>query len=105
MKRESLKAAYEAATAATIELERCRKLISELHYRAEEVENSKFLLDNIGRWADPSDDAHEVLFARVKAAEKALEDCLANNAVVAIKACIHSVEGEAFKAKQFIEGA
>lgn len=98
MKREALKEAYSKAVDATVELERARNLLSELHYRLEEVENSKFLLNNIGKWADPSDDAHEVLFERVKKAESDLNNLLDGNVVPAIKASIARAEKLCFEA-------
>lgn len=105
MKRGPLKEAYNKAVEATVELERARHMISELHYRLEEVENSKFLLDNVGKWASPSDDAHEVLFERVRKAEADLEKLLGDNLVPAIKASLSRAQNLSFEAVYRTEDA
>lgn len=91
------------AVEATVELEKARHMISELNYRLEEVENSKFLLDNIGRWAEPSDDAHEVLFARVQKAEAELEKLLGDNILPGIRACIFRAQNIALEANNTLD--
>lgn len=105
MKKEMLKAAYDAATAATRELERCRAIIADIHHRVEELENARFLLDNVGRWADPSDEAHEILFERVNQAEKNLENALASNFIDGAKASVQRAEVEIVKVCADIEAA
>lgn len=95
-----LKNAFTAVSVASCELERCRALIAELHYKVEQVENAQFLLDNIGRWADPSDDAHEILFSRLSKAEKDLSDYLSLNTQNTIGEIITKVEKSISEAKQ-----
>lgn len=105
MKRAALKEAYVQAVEATVELEKARHMISELNYRIEEVENSKFLLDNVGRWAEPSDDAHEVLFERVRRAEAELEKLLGDNIIPGIKASLMRAQKIAFDSANSVEKA
>ena len=91
MRKEQLRAIYNKACEAQVDLEKARALIANLHYVMEEADNSKFLLENVGRWAAPSDDAHEILFERARRAEEELNKTLADGALDQIKACLQRV--------------
>lgn len=103
MRQHALRETFVRAVDATVELERARHLLAELHYKLDEVDNAKFMLENVGRWAPPSDDAHEVLFERVKRAETELETLLAQNIVHAIKASIERATTLAAEASSHLD--
>ena len=67
-----LKEAFVLVAEAEDRLRLAKQALIDLHYQSEEVDNSRFLLENIGRVAPPSSDAQDVLFARKQDAEEAL---------------------------------
>lgn len=67
-----LKEAFLLVAEAEERLRLAKQALIEIHYKSEEVDNSRFLLENIGRVAPPSSDAQDVLFARKQDAEEAL---------------------------------
>jgi hypothetical protein len=92
MNRDALKDAFNKAVEASVEIDKARKLISDLHSKVTNVETSKYLLEKVGEWAAPSDDAHEVLFERLTKAEAELNDAFSNNTLSLIKTNISNAK-------------
>jgi hypothetical protein len=67
------KAFYEVC-AAMAALQTAKTRLANYHYCAKKVDDLKWLLDNVGRYASPSDDAHEMLFNQLEAAKQTLRD-------------------------------
>lgn len=55
-------------------LQHAKTTLAEFHYSAKKVEDIKYLLDNVGKYACPSDDAHEMLFAQFERAKQVVAD-------------------------------
>lgn len=66
--------AYTDICAAIASLDRSRVLLANYHYHAKKVDDIKWLLDNVGRYASPSDDAHEMLHFQLEVAKQNLRD-------------------------------
>lgn len=67
-----IKEAFMAVANAEDRLKQAKQALVDLHYASEEVDNSAFLLENIGRRISPAEDAQDVLFARHQKAQEAL---------------------------------
>lgn len=62
--------AFAEVIEAMVSLENAKTKLANIHYHTKNVDDAEFLLNNIGRFASPSDDAHEVLFERLQAAKE-----------------------------------
>jgi hypothetical protein len=67
------KAFYDIC-AAMAALDRAKNLLANYHYHSKKVDDIRWLLDNVGKYASPSDDAHEMLFAQLEIAKQTLRD-------------------------------
>ena len=59
---------------AIASLHRAKNLLNNYHYQSKMVDDYTFLLNNIGNFCAPSDDAHEVIFAQLEASKQTLRD-------------------------------
>lgn len=64
-----IKEAFLQAALAEDEAKQAKQSLIVLHYLSEEVDNATFLVENMGRIAPPSEDAHDVLFQRLQKAK------------------------------------
>jgi hypothetical protein len=67
-----IKEAFVQAALAEDEAKQVKENLIRLHYLSEEVDNATFLVENMGRIAEPSADAHDVLFQRLTKAKEDL---------------------------------
>ena len=72
--KKDVRQAFDEINKAIIELESARAKIVDLHEVISEVENSTETLNRISHIYEPSNDAHEAVFARVKKAENKLRE-------------------------------
>lgn len=66
--------AFKSICAAIASLERAKLALANFHYCSKKVDDIKYLLENVGKYASPSDDAHEMLFAQLEIAKQTLRD-------------------------------
>jgi thioredoxin-like negative regulator of GroEL len=69
-----VKAAFDQICAAIASLQHAKTTLANLHYQAKQVEDLQHILDHLGQFASPSDDAHEVIFAQLDIAKQTLRD-------------------------------
>lgn len=77
-----IKEAFLQAAMAEDEAKQVKARLIRLHYLSEEVDNATFLVENIGRIAEPSADAHDVLFQRLNKAKEELAQVLRQDGVL-----------------------
>lgn len=70
--KQDVRQAFDEINKAIIELENARAQIVSLHEVISEIENSTETLNRISHIYEPSNDAHEAVFARVRRAEDKL---------------------------------
>lgn len=73
METASTKKAYEETVNAMVALSAVKAKLGNIHYHLKQVDDTQFVLDNLGRYCTPSDDAHEVVFERLHAAKELAE--------------------------------
>lgn len=66
--------AFKDICAAIAALQRAKTTLANYHYHSKKVDDLKYLLDNLGRFASPSDDAHEMLYNQLEVAKQTLWD-------------------------------
>ena len=66
--------AFMEICAAMASLQRAKTLLANYHYQSKKVDDYNWLLDNVGKYATPSDDAHEMLYCQLEAAKQTLRD-------------------------------
>lgn len=59
---------------AIAHLERAKTMLANYHYQSKLVDDYTFLLNNVGNYCSPSDDAHEMLFSQLEIAKQTLRD-------------------------------
>lgn len=69
-----VRAAFDQICAAIASLQHAKVTLTNLHYQAKQVEDLQHILNHLGKFASPSDDAHEVIFAQLEAAKQTLRD-------------------------------
>ena len=62
--------ALDSVIDAMASLQVVKTKLNNIYYHHKQWEDAQFLLDNIGRFAAPSDDAHEVLFERLQTSKE-----------------------------------
>lgn len=67
-----LKRAFESTAIAGEYCREITKVLADIHYKSEAVDNNRFLVENAHKWVEPSSDAQDELFARQVASEEAL---------------------------------
>ena len=90
MRKETLKESYDSLCRSVYELEKARLILSKVLSKAEESESIDFVLENVGKFAPPSDDAHEVLFARSEKAKSELNDFYTDGTMLILKDAVLS---------------
>lgn len=66
--------AFHEICAAIASLEKAKLALANFHYCSKKVDDIKYLLDNVGKYASPSDDAHEMLYGQLQIAKQTLRD-------------------------------
>lgn len=74
--KETVRVAFDKVCLAIANLEAVKTKLADLHYIAEEVEISQEILNKISEVAEPSSDAHEVVYTRTIRAQEALRERL-----------------------------
>jgi thioredoxin-like negative regulator of GroEL len=69
-----VKAAFDQICAAIASLQHAKTTLANLHYQAKQVEDLQHILDHLGQFASPSDDAHEAVYAQLESAKQTLRD-------------------------------
>lgn len=59
---------------AIASLERAKNQLVNYHYHSKKVDDYTFLLNNVGNYCAPSDDAHEMLYNQLEVAKQTLRD-------------------------------
>lgn len=81
---QKIEAAFQQAAVAAYEADTVKQSLIELHRLTKAVEDAQFLVDNLPNNAAPSDDAQDILYARLKVTQEALSDALRSGAVQTI---------------------
>lgn len=71
---ESTHKAFHEVCAAIAALQQAKTRLANYHYCSKQVDDIKWMLDNVGKYASPSDDAHEMLYAQLEIAKQTLRD-------------------------------
>lgn len=66
--------AFKEICAAIASLQHAKTTLINLHYQAKQVEDLQHILNHLGQFASPSDDAHEVIFAQLEVAKQTMRD-------------------------------
>lgn len=74
MDTPSTKYAFDEVVAAMADLSVVKSKLSNIHYHNKVRDDTQFVLDNLGRYCTPSDDAHEVVYERLQAARDAADN-------------------------------
>ena len=69
-----VKKAFEEICAAIASLQHAKTTLVNLHYQAKQVEDLQYILNHLGQFASPSDDAHEAVYAQLESAKQTLRD-------------------------------
>jgi hypothetical protein len=72
--KQDIRKAFDEINKAIIELENAKQGIISLHTTVKEVDDSIEVLNRISHLYEPSDDAHEAVFARVTQAKDKLRE-------------------------------
>lgn len=83
---ENIHAAFKDTCEAIAKLEEAKTRLADLAYKMKQVDNLQYLIDNVGRFAVPSDDAHEMLHFQREAAKQTLRDAEEGDVMAKIKA-------------------
>lgn len=71
--------AFNEVCAAIAALQEAKTRLANFHYCSKKVDDIQWTLDNVGKYASPSDDAHEMLFNQLEAAKQTLRDAQSGN--------------------------
>jgi hypothetical protein len=71
---ESTHKAFHEVCAAIASLQQAKNRLANYHYCSKQVDDIQWMLNNVGRYASPSDDAHEMLYAQLETAKQTLRD-------------------------------
>lgn len=71
MNTESTKEAFSEIVSAMATLSVAKAKLANIYSHLKQRDDTQFVLDNLGQYCTPSDDAHEVLFERLHAAKEA----------------------------------
>jgi hypothetical protein len=83
------KAFLEVCTAIAA-LQQAKNRLSDYHYCSKRVDDAHWLLDHVGEYATPSDDAHEMLFNQLEIAKQKLRDAQSGSLFENIKLDLES---------------
>lgn len=73
MQTVNTKKALDETITAMVALHAVKAKLGNIHSHLKQRDDTQFVLDNIGRFCTPSDDAHEVVFERLQAAKEMAE--------------------------------
>jgi polysaccharide deacetylase 2 family uncharacterized protein YibQ len=66
--------AFDEINAAIASLQHAKNTLTNLHYQTKQVEDLQYILNHLGQFASPSDDAHEAVYAQLESAKQTLRD-------------------------------
>ncbi len=74
--KELLRKAFDQVCNAMVELETAKSQLATLHYKAEKVEDTAFVLERVSKTLAPDSDSHEAVFIQHQMAKDDLKDAL-----------------------------
>lgn len=66
--------AFVEVCEAIAALESAKRKLVNIHYQTKQVEDLQYVLEHLGQFAPPSDDAHETVFNQLEHAKETLRD-------------------------------
>ena len=83
---QKIKEAFVQVAEAELAIREAKQNLSDLFGMSEEVEASRFVVENVDRLTAPSDDARDVVFARLNTAQDRLTEAVREGALVNARA-------------------